>query len=568
MAPPVQRIFPRLGTSALTFALKPTAALGGWNQSNTVFARGPGARYVGPEEGAAQLTATPLFAAIPNGATHAILLGQFLGDLLKEQTIPAGTWRVSFAARLANAGATFKWQGAAALIVVNGTTGGRRATIFDTTAIGTGARTGAGELTCLEDVSGAAANVRVGDYLALELGMAVENTAAALAPQASLFCDGVVPISSDGVAATNALSVLEAPAELALSLPMAGEQPRPSVTHAQAVALLKEHWPPHSEVLYAWDEDDAHVKKYFDWLGDITKLYGHDQVDRIFRELSPLTCVEQLDAWEDLLGIAQTRAAQRGRTVAERRRVLLARLRELGPLTVHNLAAIFYILANYAPGTRPDVFELDRLDVDFLHAYSDTLPAPAAIPDGTDFNLTNLQRDTPVLLDGGAVSDAGVTVTLGLSSSATSGLRVQLMGPDFATATWGDDAYPLPDGLTSTLKLRAGAGSPSSHVGRAIHGSWRLFVYKVAGSPAINLTSWQLLVQGKGHGGRGQGRLHWSVHLDSTHQRVDRRDVESTLDRITQSYARGFCVYSTRARPGEQINGIGVHRAGRFLPGA
>ena len=568
MAAPIQRIFPRLGTSALSFVRKPTAALGGWNQTNIVFARGAGARYVGPEEGAAQLDATPIFAAIPNATTHALLLGQFLGDPLKEQVIPAGTWRVAFAAKLANAGANFRWQGRAALIVVDGQSGGRRATIFDTSAIGSGLRAGTGELTCLEDVTGLEARVRTGDYLSLELGIAVTNSAGALAPQATLYCDGTAPISSDGVSATSAMSVLEAPAELPLSLPQAGEQPNPSVTHAQAVRLLQEAWPPHSEVLYAWDEDNAHVKKYMDWLGDLTKLYGHDQVDRIFRELSPLRCMEQLGAWESLLGIAQTRAAQRDRSAAERRRVILARIRELGPLTLHNLAAIFYSLANYSPGSRPDVYELDRLDIELMHTWSETLAAPAAIPDDVTFGIANLIRDTPAFLEGGEVSDAGVTLTLVLSNTDTSALRIMLVGPDFATATWGGDAFPIPSGLASTLKLRAGAGSPSSHVGRGVQGSWRILVYKTAGAPAVNLIGWSLLVQGKRHGGRGQGKLQWAVHLDSAHQRLDRRDVESTLDRITQSYARGFCVYSTRARPGEQINGIGVHRAGRFLPGS
>lgn len=564
MAAPVQRIFPRLATSALSFVRKPTVALGGWSQTNLVFALGNGARYVGPESGSAQQTATPLFAAIPNLATHSCLIGQFLGDPLREQTIAIGTWRVAFAARLLNAGATFLWQGRAALLVVDGLTGGRRGTIFDTTAIGSGARAGVGELTCLQNVTGAAVKVRTGDYLCLELGIAVANTAAALAPQASLFCDGAIPISSDGATATDALTVLEAPEELLLSLPQTGEQPNPSLVHAQVVALLKEHWPPHSEVLYAWDEDDAHVKKYFDWLGDIYKLYGFDQVDRIFREISPLTCVEQLDAWEDLLGIAQTRAAQRGRTVAERRRVVLARLREWGPLTLHNLAAIFAQLAAYVVGTRPEVLELDKTDMEGKNLWGETLPAATAVPLAADFDLTNLVRDTPVFLDGGHVSDAGVWLRMVLSSTDTVGLRVQLMGPDYTTWQWGNPtdaapytAYPLPSGLTTNLQLRSPA-----FANKAIHGAWRLWVRRVAGAPAVDLVNWSILVEGKGHGGRRQAKFHWATYLDSSHQTAHRRDVESTLDRITQTYARGFCVYAKSSIPGTSL-----HRPGRFVPG-
>lgn len=569
MAAPIHRMFPRLSTSALSFVRKPGTVLGVWDQTNIVFAAGAGARYQGPEEGAAQLGATPLFAAVPNGATHACMVAQFLGDPLKAQTIEAGTWRVAFGAQLANAGVNYRWQGRAALLVVDALTGGRRGTIFDTTAIGSGNRAGVGELSCMQDVTGLACKVQVGDYLCLELGIAVTNTAAALAPQASIFADGVTPISTDAAALTSALSVLEAPADLALSLPQTGEQPNPSLTHAQMVALIKEHFPPHSEELYAWDEGEAHVKKYLDWLADSMKIYGSDQVDRIFREVSPLTCIELLPAWEALLGISLSRAAQRGRTVAQRRRVVLARLREWGPLTLHNLAAIFAQLAAYAAGTRPEVLELDRTDIDnFYTPWTETLATPTAVPDGTSFTSTNLIRDTRALMDGGPVTDAGVILSLQFSSTDTGGLRIQLMGPDFSTATWGFDDSPTPSGLTSLLKLRAGPGRSASHVGRAVQGAWRLFVYKVPGSPAVNLVNWSLLVQGKGHGGRSQGKFHWAVYLDSSHQAADRRDVETTLARVTQSYARGFAVHSKRARPGELINGIGVHRAGRFLAGA
>jgi hypothetical protein len=565
MAPPIQRMFPRLGTSALSFVRQPSAALGTWTQSNTVFARGAGARYVGPDEGAAQVTAAPLFAAIANGATDACLIGQFIGDPLKEQTIAAGTWRVAFAAAVANANAgTFEWQGRAALTVVDWQTGGRRATIFDTTAIGSALRSVTTERTCLQDVTGVACKVRTGDYLCLELGVAVLNSAAALAPQASLFCDGVAPISSDNVAATDALSVLEAPAELALSLPQTGEQPDASTTHAQVVQLLKDHWPRHTGVFWAWDESGSHVYKYFQWLADAVKLYGYDQVDRAFREVSPLTCVELLPAWEALLGISLSKAALRGRTVAQRRRVVLARLRERGPLSLHNLAAIFAQLANYVPGTRPEVRELDgQTDMRGANTFSETFATPEPVPADVAFDSsTNLVRSTPVLLDGGHVWDAGVELALVMSSTATAGLRVMVMGPDFTQASWGESDYPIPN-LVTLLKLRK-----PSHAGKAMHGAWRLYVYRIAGSPVIDLVSWSLYVLGKGHGGRGQAKFTWSVFLDSAHQAVDRRDVETTLHRITQSYARGFCVYSTRARPGELVGGVGVHRAGRFLPGS
>lgn len=569
MAPPLQRVHPRLTASSLSFLLRPSSALGLWDQVAAGWS-GFHARYGGPDAGTVQQVAAPSLAPVTNdGTAYALCIVQVLSDPLKKQVIAAGPWRVAFAARLANAGANFRWQGRAALHLVHGITGRRHATIFETLAIGSGNRGTTGELTCLDVITGAEALVQTGDYLSLELGIAATNTdAGPIVPQASVFADGVTHISSDGTAIVSALSVLEAPASLPLSLPTTGEQPE-SLSHAQVVQLLKEAFPPRSHLVYAWDEDDAFCKQILDFLGDVHKVYTYDQLTRIFREVSPLTCIELLPAWEALLGISLTRAALRGRTVEERRRVVLARLRERGPLSLHNLAAIFAALANYGPGTRPEVLELDRTDIEnFYTPWSETLPAPVAIPDGTDFTSTNLIRDTRALMDGGPVTDAGALLSLQFSSTDTAALRIQLMGPDFSTATWGGDDYPLFSGLTSLLKLRAGAGRSASHVGRAVQGAWRLFVHKVPGTPAINLVSWSLLVQGKGHGGRSQGKFHWAVYLDSTHQTADQRDVDSTLDRITQSYARGFCVYSKRARPGELINGRGVHRAGRFLAGA
>jgi len=71
-------------------------------------------------------------------------------------------------------------------------------------------------------------------------------------------------------------------------------------------------------------------------------------------------------------------------------------------------------------------------------------------------------------------------------------------------------------------------------------------------------------VLGKGHGGRAQAKFTWSVFIDAAHQTsgLSRRDVESTLDRITQSYARGFAPYVDNSIPG-----VNQHRPGRFIPG-
>lgn len=547
----IQRIFPRLNTAALSFVRKPAGALGVWDQASAVYS-GPGARYVGPQAGSAQVQAVPRFNAVPGGATRALLLAQLVSDPLRAVLIPASSWSIGFAAQLANAGAAYKWQGRAALLVLSGTTGQRRATIFDTTAIGSGGRTATGELTCLDTVAEEAVQVRAGDCLVLELGIAVANTAAALAPQASLFADGTVPISADNVAVASAAAVLEAPQELLLTLPTAGEPPSPSVTQAQAVRILKDAFPPRSDSLYDWDSSDALVHKVFEALGDVIKLYGYDQSDRLFRETNPLTTCELLPFWESLLGITLSDAALRTRSADQRRQTVLARLREVGPLTDFNLAAIFAQLAGYVAPASPEVLYQLHSDMEAANTYTD--PIGGAIPTGTGFDdFTNLRRLTPTLLDGGVVWDAGVLVTLNLSAVQSQNLHIRLLSPGFTSVVWSGGPN-----LSSTIKLR----SPI-YAGRPIHGNWLLNVYRDVGSPAVTLSSWSLYVLGKGWGGRASSRFIWSLFLDAAHQGVDRRDIDSTLDRITPSYAEGFVIFDKASIPGTN-----THRAGRFIPGS
>jgi hypothetical protein len=92
---------------------------------------------------------------------------------------------------------------------------------------------------------------------------------------------------------------------------------------------------------------------------------------------------------------------------------------------------------------------------------------------------------------------------------------------------------------------------------------WQLNIYRDVGSPAVTLNSWSLYTLGKTWGGR-EGMKHiWSIYLDAEHQTVERRDIETTLDRITQSYTEGFVIFDKTSIPGTN-----THRAGRFIPGA
>lgn len=550
----IQRIFPRALVSALSFLRRPAGYLGAWSQTIAGYG-GAQARYVGPARGTAQLATTGAFTAVPNGATQRLAALQILSDPLRAQTISAGLWRLGYGVRLANASATYTWRGCASLIVVNGYTGQRRGTIFDAQLIGAAGRTATAERTVYSaTISGAALTIFDGDYLCLELGAAVTNAAAAAVPQLSVFTDGLTLISADDVATSDAQALLVAPQELLLSLPTAGEQPNPTVTYEQAVALLKEHFPPYSEQLYDWDRPDKNVAQIIAWLADVLKIFGYDQVDRIFREIHPLFCVEMLGEWERFLGIELTRIALEQRSVEDRRALVLARLREKGPLTVAALEAIFAAAARYAARTHPEVLTIASTSLRPANRYIDVFGSAIAVPVSTTFDGTNLIRYTPTLLDGGVVWDAGALVVLTLSTANTEGLRIQLTGPDGTVAQWEGG----PTGLTTQPYLRSPA-----HAGKAIHGAWRLNVYRIAGAPAVDLIEWQLYVLGKHHGGRAQAKGWWGVYFDDAHQGTPPRDLEAALDRITQAYEHSYRIYSLTSSPGTPN-----HRAGLFIPGA
>lgn len=545
----IQRIYPAISQPALSIVRRPAQAFAAWTQTSAVFSQA-GARYVGPAQGTSQQVAAPVFNAIPLAATHTLLLGQFVSDPLRAQTIPAGNWQVAFGAALLNAAVTFTWAPAAALFVMD-PQGHRKATLFDLSAVGAMGRTSITERSALASIAGVSVQITTGDCLVLELGIGVANLAATTVPQARLYAQGTTPITADDAAVSDALATLEGPAALVLSLPQPGEPIDATVTYAQAMQIVQDHWPPHTDRLYDWDNPDTLVGQVFLTIRDVVKIYGYDQVDRVFRELNPLRMVEQVPAWESLLGITLSDAASRLRSVAKRRATVLARLREMGPLTIHSLASIFATLADYQAPDAPEVIDIRSTDMEAANTFTDVMSG--AIPTGTGFDGTNLIRFTPTLLDGGVVWLAGALVTLNLSAAQSEFLHVRLTGPSGIVAEWSGGPN-----LTTAVKLRSVA-----HVGHPIHGNWTLNIYRDVGSPAVTLSSWSLYALGKTWGGREGSKHIWSLYLDPTHQIVDRRDIETTLDRITQSYTEGFVIFDKTSIPG-----INTHRAGRFIPGA
>lgn len=553
----LQSFFPRLGLPALSFVARPAGYVAGWEFLSSY--AGAQARYLGADPGVAQQVLAPVFAAVPDGAGNARDLGvvQVLSDPLARQDIAAGTWRLAFGARLSNAQvATYLWQGKAALHVLHGATGERRATIFNLQGIGSANRDLTGEVTCFQvNIAGLGCTVFGGDILCLELGLEVVNTTGGpVAPQARIFADGATAISADAAATADAKAMLVAPQVLKLSLPEPGEQPFATVSLTQAVELVKRAWPPDAQ--NDWNDTSSPDYEWILWQAELLKRYGWDIVDLLDRESDPRRCVLTLSNWEAVLGISVTRAAQDGKTTRQRQDVVIGRLRESGPSTLFNIAAAAGPLAGFDDPSQVPLLEVSTSDLFAANVWTEEVPAAdAAIPVGAGFDdATNFVRRTPVLLDGGEVWSAGALLILGLTNRSTSQIHVRLVGPDYTEKQWTAG----PSGLATNIFLRT-----ADFGGKAMHGTWQLNLYREVGAPANPVLFWQLYVLGAGHGGRGQDKFRWALFLDSAHQAGDERAIEALLSRVRHAGHNARLIYSNTSEAGTEH-----HRPGRFVPGA
>ena len=390
--PVFQSFFLRLGVAALSFLVRPAGYLAAWEQTGGT--AGSQAKYLGTEPGSAQLSVAPVFAPVPNGAGNAqdLALAQFLSDPLAKQTVAAGNWRLSFAARLQNAGLTYVWTGRAALYVIDGTSGARRATIFNLRGIGATARSSNVELTCFEvTIPGLACTLFGGDFLCLELGVEVENTTGAgVAPQAVLFADGTTGIPTDNAPIASARGMLVAPAFLRLSLPEPGEPANPTVSFPGALELVKQAFPPGAP--YDWNVTDSPDYEWIAFFADLFKRYGWDFMDLLDRESDLSRLVLRAPDWEGLMSLSASRAAQDQKTIEQRRSAILARWRENGPSTLFLIAAAIGALGDYDDPSQVPLIETSSAELRSFNEWFDVIPGGGVIPTGAAFGAANLMR--------------------------------------------------------------------------------------------------------------------------------------------------------------------------------
>lgn len=468
----VQALYLRIGLEAISFLKRPTGYFAAWDQTFSGGV-GAGARYMGPALGTTQRQLAALWAAVPNDAAeHPLGFCQFLSDPFTRQSVAAGTWILGFAQQTLNAGATLEWNGNAALYVVDGRTGTRRATVFNLRNVGN-FHTNVEERTAYEalGIPGQAFELFTGDYLCLEVGVSIRNTGGAgVVPQTSIFADGTTEITVDDDLTASAKAALYAPVYFTTSMPEPGEPPAPSVTEPEARQLARAALPPNT--FHDFDDTTSPDYQLLAWIAECYRRFGWLVLDIMAREIDPRTAVLKLREMRATWGVTQDPPR-----LAEQRALVIARMREYGgPTSLFAAAAAVGVVLGYDDPSLLEIMEIsaDQLKAALRYNY----PFGGAVPVAASFDATNLILRTPYLYDGGAAWDAGSKLFLRFDAVCGKEVHARLVGPDGTTVDWS----PLTRWQEVDQHVLFGKG----HARKAVHGCWTLYVRRTGG-PAVNL---------------------------------------------------------------------------------
>lgn len=547
--PNIGTFFPRLGKAAPRQFTAQSDYYGGWDQTTGSYG-GANARWLGNEAGTSQVEAKGIFATIPNDSTlYDLGIAQFISDPLRTQTITAGTWIIPFAVKLTNASATYQWRSVASLVVVNGQTGERRAAIFDIDR--SGAHTQADERTAYHSIVVADdISVFEGDYLSLELGIAVINSGGASAvPAAFLYADGTTGISADNVVIASAKSQTLAPRLVDVSATVPGQAEPFTVTDEDARSILVSLLPPGN--LYETEDPGDDLYKLFAALGKTYRVLGFDYVEKLKREINPATAIEDLPDWEAALGISTFLSA--GGNNATRQAAIVAKTREQGATTLENVRGIIGSLLGYASESDLVVYECNRAALKTKHTYTGLPNSSGTIP----VSASVLTRH--FMVSDGDVSAAGVQLTLNITHTVSANLSVTLTNPFGASTTWTN--ISTGSITTSDIVLYDKASNSSTvgaFIGKPMAGQWTMTI--TSSATTGTLVSASLFAEGGGKDGRGGSIFTWGPYADPDlvgdgGASPDYRGARFSLKRIKPAYSRAYLITENDGLPGDLIPG-------------
>lgn len=579
-----QTMYLRASIPADTYIRRPPGVIyPSWDQQNES-GIGTYARYMGPippEQPGNVRVGKLTWSAIPAGATQYCVVAQFLSDPLEAVTIPAARWRISWAIRLANASATFKWSGLIAIYAVNGLTGERRATIIPND-VSTGLLINNDERTADYYTTGLACEVLTGDYLECEVATLIENSGGApVVPDLSAYFDGTTPITIFGTATTNPMAVCIPPVPLVRVLPYPSEQPDSSVTEEQARELAVAGFPP--GILHEFGSPAAGQTKspdaqFMDWIGTLFKRWSFDFLDIWSREMDPARANLKLDDWRDLYEIVANPLRRRDLAA-----LIIARLREIGvPSSLFGVAASVGTVLGYANPTQLEILEYDANTARNALTYVFPIPSPVAIPLGISF-AASVRFESPYPYDAGPIWPSGAKVILAFSADVGQAINVRMTGPDGIQKTWTP--------VTQTHNVSMVVLYALEFAGRSSRGTWTVEIYR-NGGPAVNLIGLSIYAPGcprtealgpavppavgppwpvavpnaETRCGAGRHRTWWGVYVDpalvSIKTAADYREARAALSRIRHDYQRADLILTKAAIPGTP-----QAIPGAFIPG-
>lgn len=276
-----------------------------------------------------------------------------------------------------------------------------------------------------------------------------------------------------------------------------------------------------------------------------------EPLDSLALEVNPITAAENLPRWERALGITAPAA-----TTAQRRTVVVSRLRELGrTVTRPMVQGVLAPLLDMADASQVVVIESDRDALRALHTYPWS---------GSESFTTSPATVYFRVFDDAGVSPAGAQVNIQLTYNDASLLVATLTAPDGTTATVTDFARGAASGTTYRLYFKSLAGAA---VGGPRGGTWSLAI-STTGTGSGTLTAASLFVEGAGrdgtlHDGLGAAVWFWGVMVedDKIGANADLVATRRALQRI-----RYACRPAALLR---RSNGPGKLAAGHFaaIPG-
>lgn len=305
-----------------------------------------------------------------------------------------------------------------------------------------------------------------------------------------------------------------------------------TMTDAQVLALLRQHFPEGGEVALDLDDEEG-FGAILGWVAEQLNVSAQAPADALAAEVTPMTATGdgRLPELEKALALTETAIAHYGSDVA-RRAQMLSRLRERGTPRIAFIKAALAAVCGYAP----DIIEHSRAAV--------TQANKVALPTGIVGPLSSVNF-TMHLADNAPASLAGAQLAMALDIVDPSVIAITLTPPSGPVLFIDPARWPA-----ATMRITPWP----DYAGRSITGTWTLTIGNgdVANSVEVKPGGY-LLVEGIGRDAQGRDGLgarifEWSAAIDES------RITPATYDReVVIGIVRRF-------NPAHELGGVALYQ--------